>query len=127
MVPHLLGAVLPFLIQDCGMLGSLHSDAYGTPDKLGVMTVLQDPVFDIFWGCMAYCSSQEGDWLQCTSSGFPYNFNMDVQFVCLWHETNFVLWCELLCQAGRECGMLAALYIQHITHTYQCFLANLWT
>lgn len=40
------------------------------------MADLYDSVFDIALRYMAYCRCRDVDWLPCTSSWFPYDFNI---------------------------------------------------
>lgn len=63
-------------IWNSGVLASLPSGVCETLQKMVITEVLHDSVFDMSFGCKAYCRSRDVDWPQCMLSCFLYNYGI---------------------------------------------------
>lgn len=81
-------------IWDSGMLESPPSGVCEILEKMGVMEVLQNSMFDVALEYMVFCCSLDTDWRRCTSLWFPYDFHT--------HEVSDVLLCKGLPTSRRD-------------------------
>lgn len=62
--------------SDSAILVLLMSSVCDTLEMMSAMKLLHDPGSNMAFGYMAYCFSQNFDWLQCKTTFFPYDWAM---------------------------------------------------